>query len=163
MTVNSRQERLKKTIAFLKFKNLVKSQKDLAIKIDINPNSLSKAVSGNSNYLTDSLFKKLALTFDILNLYWLLDGTGVIEKDSSTQNVVSEHKPVYNSKKDLLDDLTPDEILDYIIIYKEKFRPEPKIDAVVALFANFEQQRVLKEVYEKADKLQELMEKLQNK
>ena len=42
-------------------------------------------------------------------------------------------------------------ILDYIINNKNDFRGEPKIDAVTALFFNFEQQRELKKLYDKLD------------
>ncbi|CAL2056117.1 hypothetical protein [Tenacibaculum sp. 190524A05c] len=157
MEINSKQDRLKKTIDFLKFKNLINSQKELASKIDINANSLSQAVSGNTRYLTDNLFKKIYIKFQILNLEWLLKGVGEIENQKLTQQSLEPN--TINS----LDSFSPDDILDYIIVNKEKFRLEPKVDAVVALFSNFEQQRVLQQAYNKAAEVNNLIEELKKK
>lgn len=52
-------DRIKEAFEFLRFRGVVKTQKDFAQLLDYAPNSLSRAMNGNETYLTDSLMSKV--------------------------------------------------------------------------------------------------------
>lgn len=54
-----RLNKLREAFEFLRFRGVVKTQKDFAQLIDIAPNSLSRAMNGNEIYLTDNLMSKV--------------------------------------------------------------------------------------------------------
>ena len=51
--------KIREAFESLRFKGVVKTQKDFAQLIDIAPNSLSRAMNGNETYLTDNLLSKV--------------------------------------------------------------------------------------------------------
>lgn len=59
----SKQDLLNRIIAFLKGRQIIDTQKDLAELISINDKNLSSAINGNVRYLTDSLFNKIYTKF----------------------------------------------------------------------------------------------------
>lgn len=52
-------DKIREAFESLRFKGVVKTQKDFAQLIDIAPNSLSRAMNGNEIYLTDNLMSKV--------------------------------------------------------------------------------------------------------
>ena len=52
-------DKLREAFEFLRFKGIVKTQKDFAKLIDYAPNNLSRAMNGNETYLTDNLMSKV--------------------------------------------------------------------------------------------------------
>ncbi|MFY7671581.1 hypothetical protein ACOSP6_10905 [Tenacibaculum sp. MEBiC06402] len=87
-----------------------------------------------------------------------------IELNGNLNGFDLANKDVITTKpKSVLSQIDAEDILDYIIVNKERFRNEPKVDAVVALFSNFEQQRVLQEAYDKAAEVNKLIEELKKK
>ncbi|HLV51095.1 MAG TPA: S24 family peptidase [Flavobacterium sp.] len=58
-----KQIKLKELIAQLKGKQLIKTQKELAEKIQFDKTNLSSAINGNESYLTDGLFEKIYSVF----------------------------------------------------------------------------------------------------
>lgn len=52
-------DRIREAFEFLRFRGVVKTQKDFAQLLDYAPNSLSRAMNGNETYLTDSLMSKV--------------------------------------------------------------------------------------------------------
>lgn len=52
-------DKLREAFEFLRFKGVVKTQKDFAQLIDYAPNNLSRAMNGNETYLTDNLMSKV--------------------------------------------------------------------------------------------------------
>ncbi|MDR0582567.1 MAG: hypothetical protein LBG31_06365 [Prevotellaceae bacterium] len=69
-------ERLQTAIAYLKGKQVIRTQKDIAAAMQFNESSVSQATNGNMRYLTDSLLKKFCLSFKDINHDWLLHGKG---------------------------------------------------------------------------------------
>lgn len=60
-------DRIKEVFEALRFKGVVKTQKDFAKLIDYAPNNLSKALNGNEAYLTDSLMARVNSAFNYYN------------------------------------------------------------------------------------------------
>ncbi|MYZ60781.1 peptidase S24 [Elizabethkingia anophelis] len=58
-----KQQKLKRIVSFLKGQELIKTQKELAERIDFDKTNLSSAINGNISYLTDGLFEKIAAVF----------------------------------------------------------------------------------------------------
>lgn len=88
----------------------------------------------------------------------------VIQKICSEFNVnadyilgLSDH--MFKNTSNNLEDITKEAILDYIINNKNDFKEEPKIDAVTALFYNFEQQRELQKMYDKLTNYEKRLDK----
>ena len=52
-------DKLREAFEFLRFKGVVKTQKDFAQLRDYAPNNLSRAMNGNETYLTDNLMSKV--------------------------------------------------------------------------------------------------------
>lgn len=134
----------------------VKERIKIVIKhYNLTVSAFEKSLNASNGYV-NSISKSIGLDkitlilekYSDLNIEWLLSGKGEMLK---------------SRQKSDLDSYSVDELLDYIIVNKEKFRNEPKIDAVVALFSNFEQQRVLKEAYDKASEVNKLIEELKRK
>ena len=65
--IRNNQKELRDIVAYLKGKQLIKTQKDLAEKINFDKSNLSSAINGNELYLTDSLFKKIYAAFPQLS------------------------------------------------------------------------------------------------
>ena len=70
----------------------------------------------------------------------------------------TEHKTI-----DSLDSFTPNKILEYIIDNKDKFRDEPKAEAVALLLGNMHVHTIIKNSYDKADEVDKLIEELKKK
>lgn len=68
-------DRLNEAIGYLKGKKETKTQKSIANKLEIDGGNLSKAISGNESYLTESFLRRFADVFE-LNTNWLLNGEG---------------------------------------------------------------------------------------
>ena len=70
---------------------------------------------------------------------------------------------MYKNINHSLQNIPEEVILDYIINNKNNFRQEPKIDAVTALFYNFEQQRELQKLYTKLESYEKRLEEKEGK
>ena len=60
-------DKIKEVFESLRFKGVVKTQKDFAKLLDYAPNNLSKAMNGNEAYLTDSLMARVKSAYDYYN------------------------------------------------------------------------------------------------
>ncbi len=89
--------------------------------------------------------QKISQTFPEVNLNWVINGEGSMYSYGN------------------LNDFKKEEILDFIIHNNEEFRAEPKIDAITALFNNYQQQRELKKMYDKLDSYEDLLKKAINR
>ena len=135
-------KRLKKVIAHQEISIQEFSEK---IHFDLKEieSILKGTISPNERFL-----KAVLSSYPDIDANWLISGEGkMILSNTNIEKYVKN-----------LDDLIPEEILDYILTYSDKFRGEPKIDAVVNLFSNFEQQRELKKLYDKIEKYERLLE-----
>ncbi|CAA7389522.1 hypothetical protein [Chryseobacterium fistulae] len=69
------KDRLNEAVAHIKGKRIAKTQKSIASMLEINEVTLSRALNGNEDYLTESFLKKFADIFEF-NENWLLVGKG---------------------------------------------------------------------------------------
>ena len=77
MKKDLRQAQLQSVYDHLRSIGRNQTQKDLADQIGSRPESISQALNGSEKYLTDNLFKKLALEFgDVFSRRWLETGEG---------------------------------------------------------------------------------------
>lgn len=75
------KDRLKKAFNYVRAKGMVSTQKELASMLKATQASISKALNGDSQYLTPSLMERFNSTFgSIFNENWLLDGSGEMLK-----------------------------------------------------------------------------------
>lgn len=82
----------------LKSKGLIHSQKELAVEIGSEPETISRAMKGNEKYLTETLLMRINNSFDnIFNESWLLTGEGnMLKSDEITDFKDYRLVPVYN-------------------------------------------------------------------
>lgn len=72
--------RLEDVVAYIKGNKLAKTQKEIALDININTVNLSRALNGDERYLTNSFLKKISDKYHI-NIVWLLTGEGSMLKE----------------------------------------------------------------------------------
>ena len=135
-------KRLKKIIAYKEI-NVQEFSEEINFDVKEVESILEETISFNELFL-----RSVLTAYPEINANWLISGKG--EMIYSNRNI---EKYVKN-----LDTLVPEEILDYILTYSDKFRREPKIDAIVNLFSNFEQQRELQKMYDKIERYEKLLE-----
>lgn len=99
-------ERFREAFEYLYNIGAIHTKKDLAEKMKVSRGSVQNAYAGNESYMNDSFMKKLARTFPgVLNLEWLLYGTGeMLQRSQKPQeaHVISE---VNNSTPETLSEL----------------------------------------------------------
>lgn len=79
MTTNKtkKKDRLRDVFEYLRYNGYVRTQKDLANKMNTSAPNISNAMRGLDSFLTDGFFYRLNATFDnIFNISWLLEGEG---------------------------------------------------------------------------------------
>ncbi|MCL1671763.1 helix-turn-helix domain-containing protein [Elizabethkingia ursingii] len=87
----SKTDRLNTAVAYLKGKRIAKTQKAIANMLETNEVTLSRALNGNEDYITDPFLRKFADIFKI-NTDWLLTGEGeMLNEKSQTEIVTSEN------------------------------------------------------------------------
>lgn len=91
-----KRERFQKAFGYLLGNGLVKSKADMAEKLEASRASISKAYSGDEDYLTDNLLKRLHLTFPgVFNLEWLLTGEGnMLQASHLPQEPIKDVQPI---------------------------------------------------------------------
>ncbi|CAM1374475.1 hypothetical protein [Tenacibaculum xiamenense] len=114
---------------------------------DLNTKELESILNGETP-VNESFLKSVLESYPEINANWLILGEGkmIVGKGFGEKYVKN------------LDELFPEEILDYILTNSGKFREEPKIDAIVNIFSNFEQQRELQKMYDKIERYEKLLE-----
>lgn len=95
----SKLDRFKKSVEYLKNKGIIRSQSDIARKMEVYPQPISKAYNGDERYLTDSFLNRYCSAFgDIFNIEWLLTGNGeMLSPDPKPQSVVNSQNTVQNN------------------------------------------------------------------
>jgi hypothetical protein len=83
------KNRLKAAYHYLMGINMIINQQDLADKMKYSRTSISKALNGYDDYLTENFMTNLGNTFpDIFNSDWLMKGTGEMLKNNVNINSV---------------------------------------------------------------------------
>lgn len=89
------KNRLNQAYHYLKGLMLISNQQDLADKMGYSRSSISKALNGYEDYLTESFMMKLYQTFqNVFNENWLLTGEGSMLKNSP-ESMVHEPQEAY--------------------------------------------------------------------
>lgn len=92
---STRAERLNEAFNYLRFKGLVKTQKDLAEAIGSTAPNVSSALKGNERFLTDSFIVRFSDAFGEVSSHWLLTGEGEMLKDESiSQNAYGDNNQI---------------------------------------------------------------------
>lgn len=85
-----REKNINEAVNYLIYKKMISSQEELAKKVGVAKESISRALNGNKSYLTDKFLNKFNETFDnIFNINWLLYGDGEMLKDANTTLILS--------------------------------------------------------------------------
>ena len=90
-----RNERLQKAFEYLRYKELVRTQADIASIMNASRSNISSAMNGDTKVLTDRFLKRFNAAFDsVFNIDWLLHGKGNMLSDSTFQNVKGNNNHV---------------------------------------------------------------------
>lgn len=84
----TRAERLNEAFNYLRFKGLVKTQKDLAEAIGATAPNVSSALKGDEKFLTDSFIARFSEAFEEVSSHWLLTGEGEMLRGNEAEGVV---------------------------------------------------------------------------
>lgn len=85
--METKLHRIKKAIAWLQGQGVVSKQKDIAATMQMNISSLSRALNGDSQYLTDSFLERFNRAFNYpFNQAWLINGDGEMLSQPLTEN-----------------------------------------------------------------------------
>ena len=89
-----RSDRIKTAYEYLRFKQVVSNQDDIARKMNRKRQSVSSALSGNDKYLTDKFIRHFCEVFSVINYDWLLTGEGVMltTDDNITHAIVMKEE-----------------------------------------------------------------------
>ena len=88
-------DRLVEVVKYLRFKGFASTQKEVAALLGMSPANLSRALRGDSRYLTDGLATKVCTNFLFINKGWLLTGEGEMIKDESiSQNAYGDNNQI---------------------------------------------------------------------
>jgi len=123
-----RSERFKKAYEYLRFNGFTQSQKDLADRMQATAPNVSKALKGDSKYLTDNFLRRFNDTFDsIFNLQWLILGEGDMLKEGEEEYVepVTQDQTVLR----LIDELSAQRMMTE----KELGKKNEQIDRLLSL------------------------------
>lgn len=142
-------DRIEKIIKKLGYNN-----SSFAKKINVSATTIDGYIKGRRNASGDLIISKP--NFDVIKKICL-------EFNVNPEFVLGLSDDMFGSFDKNLKKIPKELILDYIINNKEIFRGEPKIDAVTALFYNFEQQRELQKLYNKLESYEKRLEQKEGK
>lgn len=82
---STRKERLNELYECLRKKGIIHTKKDLAESIEQTLPAMYSAFSGNEDYLTDNLFKRICFVYPEFNIEYLLTGNGALLREKSEE------------------------------------------------------------------------------
>lgn len=100
-------ERLLKSVAYLKGKQVISYQKDIAVAMDMHKSTISLALKGDEKYLTDSFLKRFGEVFG-LDISWLLTGKGEMTTDRKGEEKSNTYPEKETIQVELSDSLLSD-------------------------------------------------------
>lgn len=81
--MSDKSERLRAVFNYLRYENIVSTQKSFAESIGADKSNMSSALKGMERYLTDSLLERVLDAYPQINRAWLLTGEGEMLKKTS--------------------------------------------------------------------------------
>lgn len=95
----SRKERMVALFSYLRYKGLVKTQKDLANKLGASYSNISSAMKGEERACTDNLLKRINRAYEgIFREDWLLNGEGEMLAEDKQPTIGSQTQMgIYNN------------------------------------------------------------------
>lgn len=86
-------DRLRQSIDFLRLNNVVKTHEDIASALGYSRTNVTKAINGDSRYLTNKFLIRFADTYgDYISAAWLIDGIG--EMVAPDRSATRPHLPL---------------------------------------------------------------------
>ena len=71
-----KKKRLNEAVKYLKFKGIIKTQEDIAVRMKAGRGNISSALAGKESVLTDNFIARFCATFKEISYTWLLLGEG---------------------------------------------------------------------------------------
>ena len=90
--LRERMNRFKKAFAYLQGEQIVEKQADLAVILKASEGTVSRALKGDKNALTENLMRRFVVEFPIFSIDWLLYGEG--------EMINNQHNPSEANKED---------------------------------------------------------------
>lgn len=146
MNTSDRIEKIIKTLGY--------NNSSFAKKISVSATTVDGYIKGRRNTNGELIISKP--NFDVIKKICL-------EFNINAGYILGLSDDMYENLGESLKSTPKETILDYIINHKNDFRDEPKIDAVTALFYNFEQQRELQKLYDKLESYEKRLEERETK
>ena len=133
-------------------KELGYNNSSFAKKLGVAPTTIDGYIKGRRNTKGELIISKP--NFDVIKKI-------CNEFKINPEYIIGLSDNMYKNINENLKNISKETILDYIITNSNDFRHEPKIDAVTALFYNFEQQRELQKLYTKLEIYEKRLDKKQ--
>lgn len=92
--LRERMNRFKKAFAYLQGEQIVEKQADLAVILKASEGTVSRALKGDKNALTENLMRRFVVEFPIFSIDWLLYGEG--------EMIIKQQKLPEANKEDVL-------------------------------------------------------------
>ena len=89
-----KKNRLNEAVKYLKYKGIIKTQEDIALKMKAGKSNISSALAGKESVLTDNFIARFCATFKEISYTWLLLGEGDM--------LSSKEKTINDRIKDIL-------------------------------------------------------------
>ena len=129
-------------------KQLGLNNSSFAKKINVSSTTVDGYTKGRKNAKGDIIISQPS--YDAIK-------SMVVEFNINADYILGVSDEMFKGNKNAYD--TKEELLDYIIINSEEFRNEPKLDAVVAIFANYKQQNEMLEMKNKITEIDNYLSK----
>lgn len=127
------KERLKKVIQYAKDNNLIKSQKELGMRLGYtSETTFSQIVAKDSDKWPKNLVKKIKVLFPDINADWLLTGEGVMLKSDIPSVEIGDDSPSFNVKSRIEQPKTLDKALDALRV------SQGQIDRLITIIENMQ-------------------------
>ena len=127
------KERLKKVIQYAKDNNLIKSQKELGMRLGYtSETTFSQIVAKDSDKWPKNLVKKIKVLFPNINADWLLTGEGVMLKSDIPSVEIGDDSPRFNVKSRIEQPKTLDKALDALRV------SQGQIDRLITIIENMQ-------------------------
>jgi hypothetical protein len=127
------KERLKKVIQYAKDNNLIKSQKELGMRLGYtSETTFSQIVAKDSDKWPKNLVKKIKVLFPNINADWLLTGEGVMLKSDIPSVEIGDDSPSFNVKSRIEQPKTLDKALDALRV------SQGQIDRLITIIENMQ-------------------------
>ena len=104
--LRERMNRFKKAFAYLQGEQIVEKQADLAVVLKASEGTVSRALKGDKNALTENLMRRFVVEFPIFSIDWLLYGEGEMITKQQKQQGANKDDVLIESLSEQIKSLT---------------------------------------------------------